>query len=143
MSRAPFKIRKPTRESTETGERGGAAAAQPSHEGDPWLARIVKLVPSEVIAVYLAGASAAKTWLGNWAFVCLILVVIARALGTKEGKQPVQWLGVIVSFISFIIWIYATGGFIFTWKLPANMEGLASIAVLVWTFLVPFFYKGD
>jgi hypothetical protein len=48
----------------------------------------------------------------------------------------------VVSSLSFVIWVYAVGDQFFAWKLPPN-TGIASIAVLVWTFLVPYFYKGD
>jgi energy-coupling factor transporter transmembrane protein EcfT len=136
MMAAPFRVRSLK---TITDDRGGA---EPEQKGDPWLTRLVKLVPSEVIAVYLAGVELAKTWLGIWAFICLLLVFVARTLGTKEQGKPIQWVAVLVSIISFVIWIYATGGEFFNLKLPPD-KGIASIAVLLWTFLVPYFYKGD
>jgi hypothetical protein len=134
--KAPFRVR-----SGKAGFRNARDEATGA-ENDPWLARLVKLVPSEVIAVYLAGTELAKTWLGIWATICLGLVLVARTLGTKEPGKPVQWIGVVVAFISFIIWVYATGGYFLDWKLPGD-RGVASIAVLLWTFLVPYFYKGD
>lgn len=135
----PFRINHPqgSRTVRTLGDTGG-----PADEGDPWLTRLVKLVPSEVIAVYLAGAELAKTWLGIWAFICLLLVFVARTLGTREQGEPVQWIAVLVSAVSFVIWIYATGGYFFDLTLPPD-RGFASIAVLLWTFLVPYFYKGD
>jgi hypothetical protein len=119
----------------------GPGGALPPN-GDPWLTRLVKLVPSEVLAVYLAGKELAKSWLGIWAFICLILVIVARAFTTKGDAKPVQWASVAVSSASFVIWVYAVGDHFFAWTLPPD-TGIASIAVLVWTFLVPYFYKGD
>ncbi len=114
------------------------AAGQPT---DEYLARLVKLVPSEVLAIYAAGTELAKTWLGVWAFVCLVLVAVVRAFASSQGGKPIQWKAVAVSLVSFIIWIYATGGQFFSWSLL--IPGVASIAVIVWTFLVPYIYKGD
>ena len=135
--KAPFRVRSGEAAYRDVSRNGGNG-----EQKDPWLTRLVKLVPSEVIAVYLAGAELAKTWLGIWAVICLGLVLVARTFGTKEPDKPVQWVGVVVAFVSFIIWVYATGGHFLDWKLPEN-RGIASIAVLLWTFLVPYFYKGD
>jgi hypothetical protein len=128
----PFRIRKPI-----TIKREGSEDVT---TGDEYLARLVKLIPSEVIAIYMAGLPLAKSWPGTWSFVCLILVLIARIFGTREPGKNVQWISVAVSFMSFIIWIYASGSFFFHWTLDQN---IAALAVLVWTFLVPFFHKGD
>jgi len=126
----PFRIRKVV--------RGVGVAAT----GDEYLARLIKLIPSEVIAIYLTGIQLAKSWPGAWSFVCLILVIIARSFGTRDPGKKLQWIAVAVSSVSFIIWIYAIGGQFFGLILSPN-TGIPSVAVLIWTFLVPFFYKGN
>lgn len=130
----PFRVNKPTAVAAD-----GSAA--PPH-GDEWLTRLVKLVPAEVISVYLAGIELAKTWPGIWTLVCLLLVILVRTVGTRQSNKPIQWIAVSVAAISFVIWVYATGGHLLSWTLPPD-SGIASLAVLLWTFLVPFFYKGD
>lgn len=136
MSTAPFRIRKPE----PTGMRQVAAGAT----GDnlkSWMGRLITLVPSEVVAVYLAGRGYATTWLGIWGLICLFLVFAVRIWGTREpGKGP-QWITVLVSVVSYVIWVYAIGGRILDFTLPD--PGMASAAVLVWTVVVPIFYKGD
>jgi hypothetical protein len=109
--------------------------------GDVYMERLVKLVPSEVIGIFLAGKGYADAWIGTWAAICMVLVLISRIWGTYEKGKPIQWIGVAVSFVSFAIWIYAIGAHILNFVLPDN--GIAYIAVLVWTFIVPYFYKGD
>jgi hypothetical protein len=130
----PFRVNKPSAVAAD-----GSAPAPP---GDEWLTRLVKLVPAEVIAVYLAGIELAKTWPGIWTLVCLLLVILVRTVGTKQSNKPIQWIAVVVAAISYVIWVYATGGYLLSWRLPPG-SGIASLAVLLWTFVVPYIYKGD
>jgi len=131
---APFRIHKQP-------AGGVVPTAGPTEPGDMYMERLVKLVPSEVIGVFLAGKGYAESWIGIWAVICLALVLISRIWGTYQKGKPIQWIGVAVSFVSFAIWIYAIGAHILNFVLPDN--GIAYIAVLVWTFVVPYFYNGD
>ena len=45
-----------------------------------------------------------------------------------------------VSAVSFVLWVYAMGGHFLTYTLDVNT---ASLAVLVWTTLVPVFWRGE
>jgi hypothetical protein len=135
--RAPFRIRKPLVEEV----RPTAARRRSPDSVEHWLERVVKLVPSEVVAVYLAGRGYAATWPGIWSTICLALVLIVRIWGTREGRAGVQWTAVAVSAVSFVIWVYAIGGRFLRFTLPD--DGIAYAAVLVWTVILPIFYKGD
>jgi hypothetical protein len=118
-----------------------SALAGPS-EGpiDSWLTRLVKLVPAEIVAVYLAGRPlAAARFEHTWPVACLILTIIVRAFGTNDGRGP-QWLSIAISAVSFVIWVYATGGQFLTIQVDTNV---AALAVLVWTTLVPAIWRGD
>jgi len=107
---------------------------------DSWLTRLVKLVPAEIVAVYLAGRPlAAARFEHTWPLACLILTIIVRAFGTNDGRGP-QWLSIAISAVSFVIWVYATGGQFLTLQVDANV---AALAVLVWTTLVPAIWRGD
>jgi len=128
---APLRLRA-AGSTAATGEAPGAI--------DTWLSRLVKLVPAEVVAVYLAGRPLAQERLaGVWPVVCLALTVIVRAWGTSDRRGP-QWASVAISAVSFVLWVYATGGHFLTWSVDVNLAGLG---VLVWTTLVPVFWKGD
>jgi hypothetical protein len=107
---------------------------------DPWIGRVVKLLPAEVVAVYLAGRPLALgKAAGVWPLVCLGLVVIVRAFGTMDKRGP-QWLSVAVSAVSFVLWVYAMGGRFLTY--PADVN-IASLALLAWTVLVPVIWRGE
>jgi hypothetical protein len=123
------------------GPKAGGTAAPPE---DPYLARLVKLIPAEILALYVAFKEVASTWLGTWAMICLALVVIVRCFATKTDTfRSAQIWAVLVAAISFALWVYATGGQLDGWTLPTSMPGLISILTAVWTFLVPYLYKGD
>ena len=136
MDNAPLRIRSPV--------IAGVPSAPVGREGgDLYLSRLVKLVPSEVVALYLTFRETAVTWEGVWATICLGLVLLTRTLGTHEAGKRVQVGAVLVSMVSFTLWVYAVGGQFLTVALPASPPGLISVAIGVWTFVVPLVYKGD
>jgi len=117
-----------------------AVVGQPAGPIDPWLTRLVKLVPAEIVAVYLAGRPLAQErYAGLWPIACLVLTILVRAFGTSDRRGP-QWLTVLVSSVSFVLWVYATGGHFLTYEVDVN---LAALAVLFWTTLVPVFWRGQ
>jgi hypothetical protein len=112
------------------------------------LERLLKLIPGEVVGIYLIGVGlipaafviprTSLSGLWGWAAVCLVLVFIARVYGTADPNP--QWLAVGVALVSFVIWVYTMGGPFATSGL--YVAWLGSLLVLVWTFVVPYFYKG-
>ena len=102
------------------------------------LSRIIKLAPAEVVGLYLLGKSAIPedqqaAALGVWSVVCLALVLVLRIWGTKS-----QWPAVLISFLSFGIWVLAIGDPL----LSFTMQGyVVALLILVFTFVVPIFYK--
>jgi hypothetical protein len=113
-----------------------------------YLDRLIKMIPSEVIGLYLVGVGAitqtasCRVVLLIWAIFCLICVFVVRIYGTKlPGKKP-QWAAIVISAVSFTIWVYTIP------KGPFDLYGiyipvLGSLLVLGWTFVIPYFYKGD
>ncbi len=136
----------PTKAAPETTDQKPQAAPPQGAvitEGDEYFQRLVKLVPTEVLALYLTFQEIAESWLGVWSVVCLVLVLFVRTVGTHQVGKPIQIVSVLVAAVSFILWVYATGGHFLQIMLPANIPGLTSVSVGVWTFLVPHFYRGD
>jgi len=140
MSTAPFRItRAPKGEIVEKTLVGRASA-----DLGPWMERLIKLVPSEVVALYLAGRAYATNWEGLWAPICLAVLLVIRVMGTKPPGptlKGVQWWAVAISSISFVIWVYAMGGHFLDWVITD--PGIPSAAVLIWTVVIPILYKGD
>jgi hypothetical protein len=112
-----------------------------------YLGRLLKMIPAEVVGVYMIGAGiipqTERVVSAIWAFICLGLVFLVRIYGTRDPdkKKPAQPLPVLIAAGAFVIWIYSQGG-------PFEQFGLyvpyiGSLAVLLWTFVIPIFYKGE
>ena len=122
-------------------------APQPPKPADDYLGRLVKLIPAEVIALYLGVKGSFNnepTGLAVWGLVFLGLVIFVRVVATREPGKKIQLGAVVTAAVSFIFWIYATKGSII------GLDGVfgeytkySSVAVSVWTFIVPYIYKGD
>ena len=110
-----------------------------------YMGRLVKLIPSEVLSIYLIGQGVIPQGiniaLAAWAVVCLLLVFLARAYATSDPSQhqKPQVGAILISVVSFVIWIYTMGGPFAAYNIW--IPWLATLVVLVWTFLVPFLYR--
>ena len=137
----------------------GAAPAAPPQAGasglQQYLARVLKLIPAEVVALYqgvrgvmetaAAGGDAdAKVWLTWLPWAAFILVIFVRAWGTRDGTgswRTVQWGAVAIAAVSFVVWTISLGHPIA--YLEFHKPWVGSVLLMVWPFLIPYFYKGD
>jgi hypothetical protein len=129
-----------------TAAAAASAAPAANTATQQYMERLIKLIPAEVVAIYLVGIGVippdAKLGKAIWAVVCLGLVVLSRAYATSDqaNKIPTEWKSVFVSSVSFTIWVYNMPGPFQAYGLEVSYIG--ALAVLVWTFVVPYFYKG-
>ena len=136
---APFRIRR-----RDVGTR---AVSRGKEEGlKDYLERLMKMIPAEVVGLYLIGSGiipeSQRVGLLVWSIFCLICVVVIRALGTAdpEKNQTPQWSAVFISSGAFVIWLYSLGGVFELYDL--HVPYIGSLLVLAWTFFVPIIYKG-
>ncbi len=112
-----------------------------------YLDRLVKLIPAEVVGLYLVGVgvipAGQNVGMAAWAGICFLAVILVRALATRDPARNLgpQWVAVMVSAVAFAVWSYTMGGPFVAYHLYIGWIG--ALAVLLWTFVVPFFYKGD
>ena len=136
--RAPLRIRR------WAGAARPREAQAPAPDGlDPlrgWLERLVKLIPSEIVVVYLAGRGHAGAIPDLWPVICLALLVVVRVWGTREPPKGPQWIAVSISAVSFVVWVFAIGG---RFAGVALNPDTAALVGLVWATLVPVVYRGD
>lgn len=137
---APFRITRP-----------GAVRAQTVDTSTDvgfrfYLERLFKMIPAEVISLYLVGSGLIPKdqtiALTVWAVICLAGVVVVRVYGTADPARslPPDWTHIAISVAAFVIWVYSLGGPFEAWGLSIPWVG--SLLVLAWTFFVPIFYKG-
>jgi hypothetical protein len=135
---APFRIEQPPI------VRGPGEA---NEEIRQYLERLLKMIPAEVVGLYVIGNGfiPQDKALGSalWCVFCFLMVFVVRVYGTRDPKQKkrAQPIPVLVSAVAFVIWVYSLGG-PFT-KYNIYYPSVGSLAVLVWSFLIPIFYKGD
>ncbi|OGP53538.1 MAG: hypothetical protein A2Y65_12000 [Deltaproteobacteria bacterium RBG_13_52_11] len=142
---APLRITRPPIVKAALRKGGIAEAKQTPIQS--YMERLVKLIPAEVVGLYLVGQGIIpqneKAAIVVWSIVCLGLVVLVRsqATGDRANNISPQWIAVGVSTISFVIWVYNMPGPFQVYQLAIPYMG--SLAVLVWTFIVPYLYKGS
>lgn len=105
-----------------------------------YLQKLVKLIPSEVILLY----SAALAFMpGNLAAqlviigVCTVLTPLYLLFGAKV-KNYVQ---VVLSTFSFIVYAFASGGALTT--APWYQSWIPGLVLMLFAFIVPMFVKPE
>jgi hypothetical protein len=142
---APLRITRPP--VVKAAVRKGGTAREKATPIQSYMERLVKLIPAEVVGLYLVGQGIIppneKVAIVVWSIVCLGLVVLVRAKTTGDRANSIspQWGAIAVSTISFIIWVYTMPGPCQAFHVAVPYLG--SLAVLVWTFVVPFLYQGS
>lgn len=136
-----FRIERPGHLMAQGGEGENSPAA--------YMGRVIRLIPAEVLAVYqtLYGIfeqpppSPFVAWLP---VLGIILVIVVRIWGTRDESGSllsVQVGGVVISTVSFIIWVLVSGQSIGGFVLPDLRIG--SALMVLWVFLLPIVYKGQ
>jgi hypothetical protein len=117
-----------------------AAGATPAKEGDDYLDRLVKYIPSEIIALYLGVTNVAPAdhWRALWIITILsvVCVPIYMYYATLSAGKPL-WSQVLISSIAFPIWVFAIGGpfrYFHNWY-PQN-RWIAAVIISFSTFLL-------
>ncbi len=133
---APLRIRPPSK--MGVGEDDGLKS---------YLDRLLKLIPAEVLSLYLVGIGIIPkdkaTPLIVWGFFCLIAVGIVKAYGTSDSARGIKadMIHVTLSMIAFVIWMYSMGGPFAYYNLYESYIG--SLLILAFTFIVPYLYRGQ
>ena len=112
-----------------------------------FLGSLVLMIPSEVVALYFIGRGYAAHSpiinMGIWGLICWLIVVPARFLGmsvvrTKERYGIwTRWVNLLISFISFPVWILALGSPILKFSLDTDT---AALIVLITSVIGGWFY---
>ncbi len=107
---------------------------------DDYLTKLVKYIPSEVVALYITLygiASAAKEEI-SFTFISWLIFVIGilgTALYLWRVAKVSDWLQLIVSTIAFVVWVFALGGPFssLSWYHPIY----GALLLPVYTFFIP------
>jgi len=105
-----------------------------------YLGRLLKLIPSEIIAAYLAiqGFIPAESAKWGLSIVTLVLLIITPFY-LKSVQKVEKKSQIFVSTFSFLIWVYSLGGPFVFWNI--HQPWISSIILLLWTTFIPQFFK--
>ena len=140
--RAPYRIKR--LEATRLDARESSVPVSDTY--DAYLGRLLKMIPGEVISLYVVGSGFIPEdqagALIAWTLVCILAVVLLRVYGTADRvlDKPPDWVHVAISSVAFVVLVYSMGG---PFKaLGLYIPFLGPMLVLAWTFFLPFVYKG-
>lgn len=116
--------------------------------GDGYIDRVLKFIPSEIIALYLGATNVVpptdpghpdQQKIALWAVAALAALATPLYLyvTTRQKGEPTAWSQIIISTIAFPVWVYAIGGpFEVCFKWYAQERWIGAIVIMFGTFLV-------
>ena len=112
---------------------------------DNYAAQIVKLIPIEIVGVYLGISNLISgQHIIQWVIFFIILVITPFYL--KKVAKVEDRAQIIIATVSFIIWALSLGG-PFEWllkdRLPEGftVQAMGGILIMLYTLIVPIFYR--
>ena len=107
---------------------------------EEYLGRLLKLIPSEIIAAYMVVQGFIPVESAKWglSIVSLVLLIITPFY-LKYTQKVEKNTQIFVSTASFVIWVYAIGGPFVLWNI--HRTWIASVLLLLWTTFIPQFFK--
>lgn len=121
-----------------------AAVATPMPEEDEYTSRLLKFIPAEVVAVYLAldgvVKAAASQLPHKTLWVVFLVLLIATPLYLWRVAKVTKKAQLVVSTVSFAVWVFTLGGPFagLSWYQPAY----GAMLLPLYTFLIPVIYQG-
>lgn len=112
-----------------------------------YLSRLLKLIPSEIVGLYMVGSGfiPEDQHVGAvvWAVFCFAMLIASRIYGTSDSAQnlPPQPVPIVLACVAFMVWIYWLGGPFTAYHMHVGWVG--SLLVLAVSFIAPIFYKGS
>jgi hypothetical protein len=121
----------------------GIITSQTQQKEDAYLDKVIKLIPADVVGVYLGvftlikerapkpGDDAPLQW-GVLILITIIMPFYLKYAGVKERKQ------ILISIVSFYVWVLSLGGPLY--YLPSGLyspQFLGAILVPIYTLLIP------
>jgi hypothetical protein len=120
---------------------------QAAPEPDPWAAKVLKLIPGDIVSVYLAvftlvqsqGGENDQTRLVQWIIfgvIALIAPFYLRKVANIQSKRQI-----VLIEISFFIWVLSIGGPLsgLSWG-KFTPQFLGAIILPIYTLVIPIFY---
>ncbi len=113
---------------------------------DNYLTKLLKLIPAEIVTLYItlsAILESSKESTKNLELTVFIIVLILTPLYiyiiTKEESKKPPWKQIVVSTLSFVVWVFALGGPFLYFKWYKRIYG--ALFLPIYTFLIPLIFR--
>ncbi|MCK5241137.1 hypothetical protein KAR34_01680 [bacterium] len=101
--------------------------------------RLLKLIPSEIIGAYLFLQGVIPKEHGKWGTSIVVFILcIMTPLYLKRIQNVNKKNQLVVTTISFLVWVYSFGGPFTFWGI--YQPWLGSIILVLWTMTVPLVF---
>jgi hypothetical protein len=98
--------------------------------------RMLKLIPTEIIAAYMALQGVVPAAYAKWATLAAAVILVALTPLYLTRLQQVHRVGqVVMTTIAVVVWLYTLGGPFQYWGLYQPWIG--SVLLVLWTLVVP------
>ena len=102
---------------------------------DRFKEKLLKLIPSEIVAAYVAlqGLLVGQSAIVDWVVIGILTIMTFVYMGTVEGVKDLKHK--VFSTISFLVWVYAVS----SQEVLRDLYNpqLGSIILILWTLLIP------
>ena len=128
-----------------TGHEDAFIIRDPSEDGDGYWSKLVKMIPTEIIAFFMAlnaiSASFPEPVRTFALWLSFAVVVVGGVLYLYKYNNVRRTGQLIVMTIPLIIWIYVIGGpfEMFAWY----YQGYGELLGAIYTFFIPMVYKPE
>jgi hypothetical protein len=102
--------------------------------------KLLKLIPSEIVAAYMVLQGMIPEDKGKWGSVIVTLVLlIITPFYLRKLEKVKETFQIIGSSLTFVVWVYSLGGPFLYWNL--HEPWIASIVLVLWTLIIPLLFK--
>lgn len=115
---------------------------------DPYVNKLLKLIPADVIAVYLTVFNLIKAYQRSdggtnttFQWIVFIAILLITPFYLKFIAKIESTLQIIFCMVSFCIWVFSMGGPMDGQEISGySVQFIASVILPIYTLLIPFIY---
>jgi hypothetical protein len=112
---------------------------------EEYRSKLLKLIPSEIVAAYMVLQGIIPQD-NKWGFIIVtVVLLILTPFYLKKLEKVTETVQIVVSTISFVVWIYSLGGPFEKWGDKMGFDiyepWIASIVLVLWTLIIPLLVK--
>jgi hypothetical protein len=113
---------------------------------DNYQDRLVKLIPSELVAAYttiqgLLTSQGSSVYQPALAIIAALLAFVGVPLYLMRAMGVKSWGQIGLTVVAFLIWVYCLGGSNLWWVAGWYTDYWGSVAMILFTLFMPVIYR--